>query len=93
MREEGLVRIVVASAGSDLVAGTIGEVDVLRSIVDGTTDGIAADVMSLDPPSTVRATDSLDAAVALMRTESLDFLLVLDGALSVSDVAAYMARG
>ena len=99
MQEEGLTAIVVASAGSDLVAGVITELDLLRAVSDGRMEGMASDVMSTENVPTVGAGEGLDEAVKRMAEERLALLLVLDGeparpvgVLSVSDLAAYLAR-
>jgi CBS domain-containing protein len=99
MREEDLRCLVVVSHGSDLIAGTISRLEVLRAIVEGRTEAMASDVMSLDAPPTVAAGDSLGGAVARMRDEGLEAMVVLDGEparpagmLTAADVAALLAR-
>lgn len=99
MREEGVRNMLVASSGSDLIAGVVTELDLLRAVADGKTEGMASDVMSLDAPPTVRASEPLDAAVARLREGRLSLLVVLDGdpprpvgVLAAADVAAYLAR-
>jgi CBS domain-containing protein len=89
----------VASAGSDLVAGVISELDLLRAVVEGKTDGMASDVMTLDAPPTVGAGAALDAAVARLRDEHIGILVVTDGdpprpvgILSATEIAAYLGR-
>jgi CBS domain-containing protein len=79
MREEGVRHVVVVSAGSDLVAGVVTELDLLRALVEGRTDGMASDILSLDPPVTVSAADDLDATVALMVDRGIEFMVVMDG--------------
>jgi CBS domain-containing protein len=99
MQEEGVRHIVVASAGSDLIAGVISELDLLRAVLEGKTEGMASDVMTLEPPPSVRTTDSLDAVVDRMRQQSVPVFIVVDGeparpvgVLAAGDVAAYLAR-
>ena len=98
MREEGVRHMVVVSSGSDLIAGVITELDLLRALIDGQTEGMAADVLTLDAPPTVTADESLDAAVSRMTNEQVDFMVVMDGSpsrpvgvLSAGEIAAYLA--
>jgi CBS domain-containing protein len=99
LHEEGARRMVVASAGSDLIAGTVGELDLLRAVIEGHTEGMASDVMRLEAPATVGAGESLAAAVRRMREESIDFFVVVGGSperpvgtLSHAELAAFAAR-
>jgi CBS domain-containing protein len=91
--------MVVLSSGSDLIAGTVGELELLRAVIEGKTEGMASDVMALDPPATVGVRQPLAAAVRRMREDSIDFLVVVDGSperpigtLSHAELAAYAAR-
>ena len=91
--------MVVASAGSDLVAGTVGELELLRAVIEGKTEGMASDVMTLEAPATVGAREPLANAVRRMREQSIDFFVVVDGiperpigTLSHAELAAYVAR-
>lgn len=98
MQEEGVPRMIVASAGTDLIAGSVSELDLLRAVIEGHTDGMASDVMTLEPPPSVGAREPLAAAVQRMRDENIDLLLVVDGApsrpvgiLSYAELAAQLA--
>jgi CBS domain-containing protein len=99
MVDESSRSVVVASAGSDLVAGVIGDLDLLRALVEGRTEGMASDVMGSEAPETVGARESLAAAVARLRAGA-EALVVVDGdpprpvgLLTPGDVAAWLARG
>ncbi|HEV3230694.1 MAG TPA: CBS domain-containing protein, partial [Candidatus Dormibacteraeota bacterium] len=99
MLDEGARSVVVASGGSDLVAGVIGDLDLLRALVEGRTEGMASDVMGTEAPATIGARESLGAAVARLR-EGDRALVVIDGdpprpvgLLTAGDVAAWLARG
>jgi CBS domain-containing protein len=100
LQEEGARRMVVASAGSDLIAGTISDLDLLRAVIDGKTEGMASDVMTLDPPATVDATERLADAIHRMAADGIDFFVVVGGTpprpvgvLSHAEVSAFLARG
>jgi len=100
MQEDGVAHVVVASAGSDLIAGSISELDLLRAVIEGKTEAMASDVMTLSAPATIAAQEPLAVAVKRMRTESIPFYVVLDGSparpvglLSHAELAAYLARG
>jgi CBS domain-containing protein len=99
LQEEGARRVVVASAGSDLIAGTISDLDLLRAVIEGKTEGMASDVMTLDPPATIESSEPLAAAARRMRDEGIDFFVVVSGspprpvgALSHAELAAFLAR-
>jgi CBS domain-containing protein len=98
LQEEGVRFIVVASSGSDLIAGLVGELDLLRAVVNGQTEGMASDIMSLDSVPSIGMHDSLDSAVERMRDEKVSMFVVTGGEpprpfgmLSIADVAAFMA--
>jgi CBS domain-containing protein len=100
LHDEGARRMVVASAGSDLIAGTVGDLDLLRAVIQGKTEGMASDVMTLEAPATVDAHQPLAAVVNRMVEEGLDFFVVTGGSpprpmgvLSQAELAAFMARG
>jgi len=99
MRDDSTRYVLVASSGSDLIAGVITELDLLRAVTEGTTDGMASDIMTLDAPPTVRAAETLDPVVARMRQENIGVMVVVDGEparpvgiLSATEVAAFLAR-
>ena len=99
MHEEGVRRMVVASAGSDLIAGSIGELDLLRAVIEGQTEAMASDIMSLDAPPTIAAGERLRTAVKRMTDERVDFFVVVDGTpsrpvgiLSTVELVGYLAR-
>ena len=99
MQDEGLSAIVVASAGSDLIAGTISELDLLRAVREGQTEGMASDIMSTETVPTVPATANLAATVRQMSEEGIPLLVVVDGepehpvgALTAADIAGLLAR-
>ena len=99
MQEEGVRHVVVASAGSDLIAGSISELDLLRAVIVGQTEGMASDVMTLESPPTVSAHERLATAVQRMVDDSVDFFVVVDGSpsrpiglLSHSELRAFLAR-
>jgi len=99
MREEGVRTMIVASAGSDLIAGSISELDLLRAVAEGRTEGMASDVMSLEAVPTVHAGMDLNATVKRMREEEIGLLVVVGGqperpmgVLSLADVASFLAR-
>lgn len=100
MREEGVTSLVVASSGSDLVAGVVTELDLLRAVLDGQAEGMAADVMNTDTPVTASAGEPLGEALARMQAEGAAMAIVMGGeparplgVLTAADVAAYLARG
>ncbi|GAC1327574.1 MAG: hypothetical protein NVSMB17_01800 [Candidatus Dormibacteria bacterium] len=100
MQDEGVRAMIVASAGSDLVAGVVTDLDLLRAVIEGRTEGIASDVMTLEPPPSVGAHESLGTAVERLRASGSELLLVTDGSparpigvLGYSDLAAHLARG
>lgn len=91
--------MVVASAGSDLIAGTIGDLDLLRAVIEGKTEAMASDIMTLEAPATVDAQQPLADAVARMAADGIDFYVVTGGSparpigvLSHAELAAYVAR-
>ena len=99
MREEAVQSVVVASSGSDLVAGVVTELDLLRALLDGQAEGMAADVMSTDTPMTAGAAEPLAEVIARMQAEKVEMVIILDGqperpvgVLTPRDVAAYLAR-
>jgi CBS domain-containing protein len=99
MQEDGVEHLVVASAGSDLIAGSVSELDLLRAVIEGKTEAMASDVMTMEAP-TISAQEPLAAAVARMAAERIDFFVVVDGSpsrpvglLSHAELAAYLARG
>jgi CBS domain-containing protein len=100
MQEDGVEHVVVASAGSDLIAGSVSELDLLRAVIDGKTEAMASDVMTMEAPATISAQEPLAAAVARMDSERIEFFVVVDGSpsrpvglLSHAELAAYLARG
>jgi len=100
MQDDGVRAMIVASAGSDLVAGVVTDIDLLRAVIEGQTDGIASDIMTLEPPPSVAAHDSLGTAVQRLRASGSELLLVTEGSpprpigvLGYSDIAALLARG
>ncbi|MHB8510349.1 MAG: CBS domain-containing protein [Candidatus Dormibacteria bacterium] len=99
MADEEVRSLIVASSGSDLVAGTVSDLDLLRALVEGRMDGMAADVMSLETPATVHSSDSLAVAVERLKVPGTEVLVVLGGdperpvgVLTAGDVAAHLAR-
>jgi CBS domain-containing protein len=99
MESDGVRAMIVASAGSDLIAGVVTDLDLLRAVIQGQTDGMASDIMTLEPPPTVSAHEHLGVAVARLRESGAELLVVTDGAparpvgvLSYADVAAHLAR-
>ncbi len=99
MQDEGVRAMIVASAGSDLIAGVVTDLDLLRAVMGGQTDGMASDIMTLEPPPSVSAQDRLGTAMTLMRESGVELLVVTDGAparpvgvLSYADVAQHLAR-
>jgi CBS domain-containing protein len=100
MQDEGVRAIIVASAGSDLIAGVITDLDLLRAVIDGHTEAMASDIMTLEPPPSVSAGERLGSAVERLRDSGADLLVVTDGnparpvgVLSYGDIAAHLARG
>jgi CBS domain-containing protein len=98
MQEEGVRHLVVASAGSDLIAGSIGELDLLRAVIEGQTEAMASDVMRLEAPPTIAATEPLALAVKRMEDEHIEFFVVTGGdparpvgLLSSSELVTYLA--
>jgi CBS domain-containing protein len=98
MREEDVRHVVVASAGSDLIAGSIGELDLLRAVIDGQTEAMASDVMRLEAPPTIAATERLAVAVKRLADEKIDFFVVVAGdparpvgLLSSAELVGYLA--
>jgi len=99
MQDEGVRAMIVASAGSDLIAGVITDLDLLRAVIEGQTESLASDVMTLEPPPSVGAHDSLGTAVERLRQSGAELLVVTDGSparpigvLGYSDIAAHLAR-
>lgn len=99
MQDEGVRAMIVASAGSDLIAGVITDLDLLRAVIDGQTESMASDVMTLEPPPSVGAQESLGAAVERLSQGGVELLVVTDGSparpigvLGYSDIAAHLAR-
>jgi CBS domain-containing protein len=99
MQDEGVRAIIVASAGSDLIAGVVTDLDLLRAVIEGRTEGMASDIMTLEPPPSVAGRDSLGIAVERLRHSGAELLVVTDGAparpvgvLGYSDIATYLAR-
>jgi CBS domain-containing protein len=100
MQDEGVRAIIVASGGSDLIAGVITDLDLLRAVVEGRTEAMASDVMTLEPPPTVDVRDPLGPAIERLRQSGGELLVVTDGSparpvgvLSYGDIAAHLARG
>lgn len=98
MRDEGIRTMVVASAGSDLVAGTVGELDLLRAVVEGRTEAMASDVMNEDAPPTVSPGDPLPVAISRLAESRAGVLLVMGGSpprpvgvLGPAEIAAHIA--
>jgi CBS domain-containing protein len=99
MQEEGVRHVVVASGGSDLIAGSISELDLLRAVIEGETEAMASDVMTLEAPPTVSAHERLATAVQRMGDDGVEFLVVVDGnpsrpvgLLSHTELRAHLAR-
>ena len=91
--------MVVASAGSDLIAGTVSDLDLLRAVIEGKTEGMASDVMTLEAPPTIDAQAPLAEAVGRMTDEGVDFFVVVSGSparpvgvLSHAELAAFIAH-
>ena len=87
-------------AGSDLIVGSVSELDLLRAVIEGKTEAMASDVMTMETPATILAQEPLATAVARMDAEGIDFFVVTDGSpsrpvglLSHAELAAYLARG
>jgi CBS domain-containing protein len=100
MQEDGVEHVLVASAGSDLIAGSVSELDLLRAVIEGKTDAMASDVMTMEAPATISAHEPLAGAVARMGAGGVDFFVVVDGSpsrpvglLSHAELASYLARG
>jgi CBS domain-containing protein len=100
MREDGVEHVVVASAGSDLIAGSVSELDLLRAVIEAKTEAMASDIMTMEAPATISAQEPLAAAVARMDAEGIDFFVVIDGSpsrpvglLSHAELATYLAQG
>ena len=100
MSEDGARAILVASAGSDLVAGVVTDLDLLRAVVEGRTEGMASDIMTLEPPPSIAAQDRLGDAVRRLSESGGELLLVTDGTparpvgvLGYPEIAAQLARG
>jgi CBS domain-containing protein len=98
MTEEGTRHLVVASSGSDLIAGTVSDLDLLRAVVEGREDAMASDVMRMEAPATIAAHESLRAAAARMTEEGHELLVVMDGqpsrpvgTLAAGDLVAFLA--
>ncbi|MEA2684091.1 MAG: hypothetical protein QOK05_2419 [Chloroflexota bacterium] len=99
MQEEGVRAMIVASSGSDLIAGVITDLDLLRAVTEGRSEGMASDIMTLEPPPSVSSSDRLGAAIERLRQSGGELLVVTEGTparpigvLSYADIAAYMAR-
>ena len=99
MSEEGVRSLVVASSGSDLVAGTVSDTDLLRALIGGQLEGMAADVMSMETPVTIPSSAALREAVARLQESRAEMLIVMGGeperpvgVLTAGEVAAYVAR-
>ncbi|MFN2465184.1 MAG: cyclic nucleotide-binding/CBS domain-containing protein [Candidatus Dormibacteria bacterium] len=99
MQDEGVRAIIVASAGSDLIAGVVTDLDLLRAVMEGRTEGMASDIMTMELPPNVFARDRLGEALARMRERDAELVVVMDGSpsrpvgvLSYADVATYLAR-
>jgi CBS domain-containing protein len=98
MREDGVASLVVASSGSDLVAGVVTESDLLRALLAGQAEGMAADVMNTDTPVTTAPHETLAAAVSRMQAEGAGLAIVMGGeparplgVLTAADVVRYLA--
>jgi CBS domain-containing protein len=99
MQDESVRAVVVASSGSDLIAGIVTELDLLRAVVSGKTEGMASDVMTLVSVPSINLDQPLDAAVDRMLAEDLAMLIVTGGeparpvgTLSTGDIATLLAR-
>ena len=99
MQDEGVRAMIVASAGSDLIAGVVTDLDLLRAVIEGQTEGIASDIMTLEPPPSVGAREPLGAAVERLARSGAELLVVTDGSpphpvgvLGYSDIASHLAR-
>lgn len=99
MEAEGVRAMIVASAGSDLIAGVVSDLDLLRAVIEGRTGGMASDIMTLEPPPSVSAHERLGNAVERLRQSGGELLVVTEGSpphpvgvLSYADIAAHLAR-
>jgi CBS domain-containing protein len=99
MQDEGVRAMIVASAGSDLIAGVVTDLDLLRAVIEGRTEGMASDIMTLEPPPSVGAREPLGAAVERLARSGAELLVVTDGSpahpvgvLGYSDIAAHLAH-
>ena len=99
MQEEGVRAMIVASAGSDLIAGVVTDLDLLRAVIEGRTEGMASDIMTLEPPPTIGARERLVAAVERLLHSDAELLVVIDGSpphpvgvLGYGDLAGHLAR-
>lgn len=99
MQDEGVRAMIVASSGSDLIAGVVTDLDLLRAVIDGRTEGMASDIMTLEPPPSVGAREPLSAAVESLVKSGAELLVVTDGnpphpvgVLGYTDIAARIAR-
>lgn len=100
MQEEGVRALIVASAGSDLIAGVVTDLDLLRALTEGQSEGMASDIMTLEPPPTVASGETLADAVERLRESGGELLVVTEGTparpvgiLGFGEVAAHVARG
>jgi CBS domain-containing protein len=98
MAEEGTRYLVVASGGSDLIAGTISDLDLLRAVVEGRVEAMASDVMRMEAPATIAPQESLAHAAARMVDEGHELLVVMDGrpsrpvgTLAAGDLVTFLA--
>lgn len=99
MQEEGVRAMIVASSGSDLIAGVVSDLDLLRAVIEGRVEGMASDIMTLEPPPSVSSNERLGIAVERLRQSGGELLVVTDGSpprpvgvLSYADIAAHLAR-
>ncbi|MGI8608285.1 MAG: CBS domain-containing protein [Candidatus Dormibacteria bacterium] len=99
MQDEGVRAMIVASSGSDLIAGVVTDLDLLRAVIEGRTEGMASDIMTLEPPPSVGAREPLGDAVDRLVKSGAELLVVTDGSpshpvgvLGYSDLAAHLAR-
>jgi len=99
MQDEGVRAMIVASAGSDLIAGVVTDLDLLRAVIEGQTEGMASDIMTLEPPPSVGAREPLGTAVERLVKGGAELLMVTDGSpphpvgvLGYGDIASYLAR-
>ena len=99
MHDEQVNVMLVASAGTDLIAGALTDVDLLRALRQGRSgDAMASDAMSTAGVPAIGARESLAEAAARLREPGVSVLVVTEGSegrpvgmLARSDMVAYLA--